>query len=175
MSASRRFAFVVTPDESGERLDRLCAERLVAEGISRSSLAALFRTAATRVNDRVAKASLRVREGDAIELFVPPPEAPSAEPEDIPLTVLFEDEHLLVVNKPAGLVVHPARGHAHGTLVNAVLHHAAVSMAEAQEDGAPAIFPADPLRPGIVHRLDKDTSGVLVVAKTAATREGLKA
>ncbi len=174
MSATRRFAFVVTLDESGERLDRVCAERLVGDGISRSALASLFGTPATRVNERVAKASLRVREGDTIELSVPPPEAPSAEPEDIALEVLFEDEYLLVVHKPAGLVVHPARGHAHGTLVNAVLHHASVDMAT-RDDSAPDAFPADPLRPGIVHRLDKDTSGVLVVAKTAASREGLKA
>jgi 23S rRNA pseudouridine1911/1915/1917 synthase len=93
-----------------------------------------------------------------------PPPPSDAEPQDIPLAVLFEDDHLLVVDKPAGLVVHPAPGHADGTLVNALLFHAQV-----EDDGA------DRRRPGIVHRLDKDTSGVMVVAKTAQVRDALVA
>ncbi len=170
--SARVFAFVVTADEAGDRLDRVCATRLASELISRSSLEPLFGTDAARVNDRAAKASLRVRAGDRIDLAVPPPEAPTAEPEDIPLEVLFEDEHVLVLNKPAGLVVHPAKGHARGTLVNAVLHHAVVERAVNDEHDDER---GDALRPGIVHRLDKDTSGVMVVAKTVLAREGLKA
>jgi 23S rRNA pseudouridine1911/1915/1917 synthase len=168
VSGPRRFAFVVGEDEAGERLDRVCAAHVAGEAISRSALEPLFGTDAAHVNGRVAKASLRVRAGDHVEIVVPPPEPLSAQPENIPLDVLFEDEHLMVLNKPAGLVVHPARGHARGTLVNALLHHATLELEIDDEGGG------DPLRPGIVHRLDKDTSGVLVVAKTAAAREGLK-
>ena len=167
MTTARRFAFVISADSAGERLDRALAALLAAEGISRSAIEPLFGTPAATLNGREAKPSVRVHEGDHVVIVVPPPERLSAEPEEIPLDVLFEDEYLLVVNKPAGLVVHPSRGHATGTLVNAVLHHATV---EAEPDGDEP----DALRPGIVHRLDKDTSGVLVVAKTSAAREGLK-
>jgi 23S rRNA pseudouridine1911/1915/1917 synthase len=170
VSAPRRFAFVVDARDAGDRLDRVCAAHVAGEGISRSSLEPLFGTERVRLNDRVAKASTRVREGDRIAVEVPPLEPLSAAPEAIPLEVLFEDEHVLVVNKPAGLVVHPAKGHASGTLVNAVLHHATVERDADETDDE-----IDALRPGIVHRLDKDTSGVMVVAKTAIAREGLKA
>ena len=99
-----------------------------------------------------------------LEVIPGPPAPLEAVAEDIPLTVVFEDEHLLVIDKPAGMVVHPSRGHASGTLVNAVLHHAEVD----DDEG-------DPMRPGVVHRIDRWTSGLLVVAKTPAAREALLA
>lgn len=114
------------------------------------------------VRGGVVRSSAKLRAGDAVVIEIPAPEPLEAIAEDIPLTVVFEDADLMVVDKPAGLVVHPARGHASGTLVNAVLHHA-----EVDDD--------DTLRPGIVHRIDKDTSGLLVIAKTPAAREGLAA
>jgi 23S rRNA pseudouridine1911/1915/1917 synthase len=162
VSGARRLEFVASADEAGDRLDRVCAARFAAESLSRSLFTRLCEEGRVTLAGAPAKASVRVRAGDAIAVEVPPPEPLSAEPEAIPLRILYEDAAVLVVEKPAGLVTHPARGHASGTLVNAVLHHAEVE----DED--------TPLRPGIVHRLDKDTSGVLVVAKTAAAREHLK-
>ncbi len=159
----RQFDFVAGATESGERIDRVCAARLATAGVTRSQLERSFDAKFVRVAGRPVKPSYRVRGGDAIDVELPAAEAPSAEPEDIPLRIVFEDAHLMVVDKPAGLVVHPAKGHASGTLVNAVRFHADVADT------------ADPLRPGIVHRLDKDTSGLLVVAKTALAREGLTA
>ena len=105
------------------------------------------------VNSRVSKASSRAVVGDRITLLLPPPAPIQAQPEHVPLHILYEDRFLLVVNKPAGMVVHPAPGNATGTLVNALL-------------GRYAHLPGDPQRPGIVHRLDKDTSGLIVVART---------
>ncbi|MEW6325734.1 MAG: RluA family pseudouridine synthase, partial [Nitrospirota bacterium] len=107
------------------------------------------------VNDQPRRAANKVRPGDRIVITIPPPEPTALRPEAIPLDILHEDDHLLVVNKPAGLVVHPAPGHRTGTLVNALLHHCGAL----KEIGGRE-------RPGLVHRLDKETSGVLVVAKT---------
>ena len=104
------------------------------------------------------KPSHKIKPGDRIVLVVPRPEPIDIEPEAIPIEVLYEDDWLLVVNKPAGLVVHPAPGHWHGTLVNALLHHMMTSKGELSNIGGKE-------RPGLVHRLDKDTTGVLVVAK----------
>ncbi len=148
-------------EDVGERVDRVLAARLESEGISRSALGVLCDEGRVRARGAPVKASYKVRAGDELVVDVPPPAPINAVAEDIPLTVVFEDRDLLVVDKPAGLVVHPAKGHASGTLVNAVLHHAEVD----DED--------DPLRPGIVHRIDRFTSGLLVVAKTPAAREAL--
>lgn len=103
------------------------------------------------------KPSYRVRAGLRVTLHIQPREAPSSAPEDIPLDIVYEDEALLVVNKPAGMVVHPAPGHPSGTLINALLHHVPQL----------STFGGDEVRPGLVHRIDKDTSGLLVVSKTA--------
>jgi 23S rRNA pseudouridine1911/1915/1917 synthase len=117
------------------------------------------------VNDAaVAKAGHKLRAGDRVLVRIRPAAPVEAQPEDIPLSVLFEDEHIVVLDKPAGLVVHPAPGHAGGTLVNALLHHV---------DDLSGI--GGELRPGIVHRLDKDTSGVMVVTKTDAAHQVLSA
>lgn len=134
-----------------ERLDRYLAERL---SLSRSHVAALIRTGRVRIGDRTPKKSYLPEIDDVIVVDVPPPEPTTAVAEDIPVEVLYEDEGFLVVNKPAGMVVHPAPGHRRGTLVNALLHH----VGRLSSVGGAH-------RPGIVHRLDKDTSGLMIVAK----------
>jgi 23S rRNA pseudouridine1911/1915/1917 synthase len=118
-----------------------------------------------RVNGRIVKASYKVRVGDDVSVTIPPPRPLEAQPEDIPLDVLFEDDDLIVVNKPAGLVVHPAAGNQEHTLVNALLHHC--------RGGLAGIGGVE--RPGIVHRLDKGTSGCIVVAKTEFAHQALVA
>ena len=124
-------------------------------GYSRSHVAAALRAGAATVNGAAAKPSTLLEPGDRVEYAVEPPRALGAEPEDIPLDVVYEDDDLLVVDKPAGMVTHPAHGAIDGTLVNALLAH------------APAL-PGERLRAGLVHRLDRDTSGLLLVAKTDA-------
>ncbi len=160
MTTGRSVAFEATSDEAGERVDKAVAARLEREGVSRSSVGRWCAEGRISVQGRSVRASVRLRDGDSVEVEVPPPEPVEAIAEDLPISVVFEDHDLLVVDKPAGLVVHPSRGHATGTLVNAVLHHVAVD-----DD--------DPLRPGVVHRIDRDTSGLLVIAKTPAARAGL--
>ncbi len=135
-----------------ERLDVLVAAKL---GVTRSRAERLIRDGQVRVDGAVqAKPGLRPAPGAAIEAVLPPPAPMEAEAEDLPLTILYEDAHLAVIDKPAGMVVHPAAGNESGTVVNALLHHL---------DGLSGI--GGTLRPGIVHRLDKDTSGLLLVAK----------
>jgi 23S rRNA pseudouridine1911/1915/1917 synthase len=134
-----------------ERLDQFLARRL---GYSRSRCVGLIEAGRVQVAGRGAKKSEPVVAGQSILVEIPPPEPLEAEAEDIPLEVVFEDEYLLVVNKSPGLVVHPAPGHRTGTLVNALLHH----VHDLSGIGGK-------LRPGIVHRLDRDTSGLMVVAK----------
>lgn len=145
----------------GERLDKLLAARL--ESLSRSQAQALIRDGQVLVNGRPVKASYRLEGGEAIAVSLPAQADEQPAAEVIPLDVLYEDEQVAVVNKPAGMVVHPAFGHTSGTLVNAVL----------------ARWPqiagfSDPSRAGIVHRLDKDTSGVIVVAKTPEALDWLR-
>ena len=144
-----------------QRLDRYLAA--LGKWGSRSQVQKLIAAGAVRVAGHTAKAGTIVHGGQAIEIEpVPLPVSAGVEPEPIALDVLYEDQHLLVINKPPGLVVHPAPGNWHGTLVNALLHH---------WHGPRAGL--DPARPGIVHRLDKDTSGVLVIAKDAQTLAAL--
>lgn len=141
--------------EVGERLDRFAAE---ATELSRSALTRLIEDGALLVNGRQVAKNYRLSAGDRIEITLPEPEPSEALPEDIPLDVVFEDGDLVVVNKPVGMVVHPAVGNPTGTLVNALLHHCGSSLS-----GVGGV-----IRPGIVHRIDKDTSGLLVVAKNDA-------
>ncbi|HEY0194888.1 MAG TPA: RluA family pseudouridine synthase, partial [Kofleriaceae bacterium] len=144
---------VVKAARSGERLDAVIAA--VVEGLSRAAAQRLIEEGQVQLNRRpVEKAGHRLRTGDVIVVRVPAPVAIEAVPEDIPLTILFEDADIIVVDKPAGLVVHPAAGHPRGTLVNALLFHCR---------DLSGIGGA--LRPGIVHRLDKDTTGVMVATK----------
>ncbi|HEX7929867.1 MAG TPA: RluA family pseudouridine synthase, partial [Sphingomicrobium sp.] len=151
------------PSHSGWRLDRALADAVPT--MSRERLKALIRSGALQSETSVAvrDPALKVRGQEAFRLTVPEPTPAHNEPQDIPLRVVFEDEHLLVVDKPAGLVVHPAAGNPNGTLVNALLHHCGGSLS-----GIGGVA-----RPGIVHRIDKDTSGLLVVAKTDVAHEGL--
>ena len=143
------------------RLDKTLAE---ASGLSRERVKALMAEGAVVVGKTVAtNPSAKMQAGAHFEIRLPPPEPLAAEPQDIPLTVIYEDADLIVVDKPAGMVVHPAAGNADGTLVNALLHHCA-----GQLSGIGGVA-----RPGIVHRIDKDTSGLLVVAKSDRAHEGL--
>lgn len=156
---------VVSEEQAGARLDRYLADSL--PDLSRSRVQALLRADCVRMGSGrvVTDASGRVKMGERYSVAVPPPEAAVPEAQNIPLDVVFEDQHLIVVNKPAGMVVHPAPGNWDGTLVNALLHHCGESL-----QGIGGV-----LRPGIVHRIDKDTSGLLVVAKSDKTHAGLAA
>jgi 23S rRNA pseudouridine1911/1915/1917 synthase len=137
--------------ESGERLDRFVASKLPT--LSRSFIQQLIEDGMIRVEGRAPKANYRVRAGETIRVRVPPPQPTEAHAENIPLTIVYEDDALLVIDKPAGMVVHPAAGHTSSTLVNAVLGH------------APDLVVGNVERPGLVHRLDRDTSGLIVIAK----------
>jgi 23S rRNA pseudouridine1911/1915/1917 synthase len=147
---------------AGWRLDRALAAAVPT--LSRERLKALIRSGAVETaGHAIRDPATKVRGDENLSVSVPEPTAAHNAPQDIPLTVVFEDEHLLVVDKPAGLVVHPAAGNPDGTLVNALLHHCGGSLS-----GIGGVA-----RPGIVHRIDKDTSGLLVVAKTDVAHEGL--
>ena len=150
------------PAHAGWRLDRALAAAVPT--LSRERLKALIRSGRVEAKGSpVRDPAIKVRGDEDLRVAVPEPEPAHNEPQDIPLTILFEDEHLLVIDKPAGLVVHPAAGNRDGTLVNALLHHCAGKLS-----GIGGVA-----RPGIVHRIDKDTSGLLVVAKTDVAHEGL--
>jgi 23S rRNA pseudouridine1911/1915/1917 synthase len=167
-SDSLHLEFQVADHEAGERLDRFLAESARSDGLelSRTRLKALIVGGFVRVAGEVSiDPSLRLQTGDGILVEVPPAQAPEPAGEAIALDIVFEDEHLLIVDKPAGLVVHPAAGHETGTLVNALIAHCGDSLS-----GIGGVR-----RPGIVHRLDKDTSGLLAVAKTDAAHRGLSA
>lgn len=162
---SIRTEISVTSGEAPKRLDVFLSHHEPA--LSRSAVRRLIDEGRITVNGQPAKASYKIRPGDRIVLDVPRPEPLDLRPEPIPLDVLHEDDHILVINKPAGLVVHPAPGHWSGTLVNALLHHfgttGGLSMVGGKE------------RPGLVHRLDKETSGVMVIAKTDQAHRHLAA
>lgn len=151
-------SFKIGPDQVGARLDSYLASQI--EGWSRARLQRLIENEDVLVNGKVAKPSHKLRDGDEIEVELVAPPADVFTPENIPLDIVYEDETLVVVNKPAGLVVHPAAGTPSGTLANALAYHF-------QQ------LPGTHVRPGIVHRLDRDTSGLLVVAKTDAALENL--
>jgi 23S rRNA pseudouridine1911/1915/1917 synthase len=146
-----------------ERLDAFLRAQL--PGVSRAAIQRLLSQGRILVNGRAAKPSHHPRAGEVITLSWPPAAPPDAGPEDIPLEILYEDDDLLVLNKPPGIVVHPAAGHSAGTLVNALLHHCAGRLS-----GVGGVA-----RPGIVHRLDKETSGCLVAAKNDAAHLHLSA
>ena len=144
---------IVPADEAELRLDIFCAHKI--EGFSRSFFTKLAASDNIAINGKPAKASHKVKPGELVVIKMASPPPIEAIPEDIPLHIVFEDEHLLVIDKPAGMVCHPAAGNYTGTMINALLHYF-----EGLKDFG------DKLRPGLVHRLDKDTSGLLVVAKT---------
>ena len=150
-------------DAAGQRLDQWLAARLGSE-LSRSRVQALIKQGAVSIAGRaVLEAKRKLSAGERIEILVPAPEPAEPRGEDIPLDILYEDDELIVINKPAGLVVHPGAGNWTGTLVNALIHHCGDSLS-----GIGGVR-----RPGIVHRLDKETSGVMVVAKTDRAHKAL--
>ena len=151
--------YLISPELAGTRLDQAVPQ--LRQGLSRAYGQQLIAEGQVRVNGRPAKASARLKAGDTVTVAIPPPAPVAIAPEAIPLTVVYEDAAVLVIDKPAGLVVHPAPGHAGGTLVNALLAHTTDLSLHGD------------IRPGIVHRLDKDTSGLLVVAKTDAAHADL--
>jgi len=149
-----------SPEDAGKRLDAYLAEQI--DGWSRSRLQRLIEAEDVLINDAAAKPSYKLREGDEIEVELVDIPVAQFEPEDIPLDIVFEDDHLAVINKPAGMVVHPGAGVHGGTLANAIAFRFGT-----KEGGTGSN------RPGIVHRLDKDTSGLIVVAKTEQIQEAL--
>lgn len=157
------FELKVDTEADGQRLDRWLT--VMVEELSRSRLQALIADGCIKTDDGqiATDASKKVRVGQHFIVTVPPPTPADPKPEDIPLNVLYEDDHLIVIDKPIGLVVHPSPGHMSGTLVNALLHHCAGSLS-----GIGGVT-----RPGIVHRLDKDTSGIMVCAKSDRAHQGL--
>ncbi|MCI8878106.1 MAG: RluA family pseudouridine synthase [Oscillospiraceae bacterium] len=158
-----RTALTAGPEAAGERLDSFLAARL--PGLTRSAAARLVETGQVLVDGKPARKSARLAGGETVEVTLPDPEPADALPQDIPLDVVYEDDDVIVVNKPSGLVVHPAPGHPDGTLVNALLHHCGGSLSGV--GGA--------LRPGIVHRIDRDTSGLIIAAKNDAAHQALAA
>lgn len=152
--------FIIDESEAGERLDKILATRLKEAG-SRTYFQFLIQEEKILLNGAPVKKRIKPKAGDEIDVeYILTPEL-TLKPENIPLEIVYEDEFLLVVNKPAGMVVHPAPGHWSGTFVNALLYHCR------------SLEPLHELRPGIVHRLDKDTSGLLIAAKTAQTQKAL--
>lgn len=158
--------FIVTSGEQPKRLDVFLVNR--ERDISRSALQRLIELGRIRLNDQVVKASQKIKPGDRITMDVPKPEPLSIKGEAIPLDVLYEDESLLVLNKPSGIVSHPAPGNWTGTLVNALLHHFQTSGGTISTIGGKE-------RPGLVHRLDKQTSGIMVISKTDVAHRALAA
>ncbi|MBA7572430.1 Ribosomal large subunit pseudouridine synthase D [subsurface metagenome] len=152
------YSFIV--DKTGVRLDKYVGEK--CSELSRTHAQKLIADGHITVNDRVVKASFKLNTGDRVDIIIPPTAPSPLSPEAIPLNIIYEDDDLLVVDKPAGLAIHPAPGHPSHTLVNAVLSH----LPGLAETG-------DSLRPGIVHRLDKDASGIMVVAKNNAAQLNL--
>ena len=151
-------------EASGERLDKLLAEA-VGEALTRTAAANYIESGAALVNGKTAAKNYKVKSGDSIVLEIPEAVEIDIQPENIPLDIVYEDKDLLVVNKPKGMVVHPAPGHYSGTLVNALMYHCKDSLSGINGE----------IRPGIVHRIDKDTSGLLMVAKNDLAHQGLAA
>ena len=154
------FTILVEVSDSGKRLDLLIVSRI--PGCSRSVVTSLIRNGKIRVQGDIKKPGYRVSTGDEVCGTIPAPEPVLFKPEPVPIDILYEDHDIIVVNKPPGIVVHPAPGHNSGTLVNALLYHC---------PGLEGV--GRKIRPGIVHRLDKDTSGVMVVAKNAMAHQDL--
>lgn len=147
------YEFLIKEEKEAERIDKFLSEAI--GDLSRSFLQKLLKEQQVMVNEKPVKANYRLRTGDRIRVCVPPCEELNIEPENIPLDILYEDEDLLVINKPKGMVVHPSAGHTSHTLVNGVLYHCQGNLS-----GINGV-----LRPGIVHRIDKDTTGALVICK----------
>ncbi|MBR3447719.1 MAG: RluA family pseudouridine synthase [Oscillospiraceae bacterium] len=159
---ARELLFAASPEDTGKRLDAwLAAQPELA--LTRSAVQQLLEQGQITKNGKAAKKNDKLQAGDTVAVTVPEPQPLDVLPQDIPLEIVFEDDELLVVNKPKGMIVHPAPGHPDGTLVNALLYHCAGRLS-----GINGV-----IRPGIVHRIDRDTSGLLIVAKTDRAHLGL--
>ena len=158
----REMLFTAAPEDTGKRLDAWLAAQPEL-GMTRSAVQQLLEQGQITRNDRAAKKNDKLQADDTITVNVPEPQLLDVQPQNIPLEIVYEDDALLVVNKPKGMVVHPAPGHPDGTLVNALLYHCAGRLSSI--NGV--------IRPGIVHRIDRDTSGLLIVAKTDRAHLGL--
>ena len=145
--------FQVTSEQDGERLDKLLS--MIYPDFSRSFFQKLIKEKSIKVNEKIQKANYKVQTDDMISILIPDAVETSIEPENIPLDILYEDDDVLVVNKPKGMVVHPSAGHYSGTLVNAIMYHCKDSLSGINGE----------IRPGIVHRIDMDTTGSLIVCK----------
>lgn len=146
--------FLVDENYVDERIDKYLTELL--DGKTRSYIQKLIKNEAVLVNDKIVKANYKLNMDDVVEITIPEAKVIDVEPENIPLDILYEDDAILIVNKPKGMVVHPSAGHYSGTLVNAIMYHCKDNLSEINGE----------LRPGIVHRIDMDTTGVLVICKT---------
>lgn len=160
---AKKITFMAGEEDSGERLDKVLAVRYPAQ--SRQYFQLLLKDGRILVNEKPAKASVKLRSGDRVEVSFPPPQELDLKPLKMSLNIIYEDKNLIVLDKPAGLVVHPGEGatHREDSLVNALLHHC-----KGELSGINGV-----LRPGVVHRLDKDTSGLLVIAKNDHTHRHL--
>lgn len=160
MEAFEKYDWIIEAEEATERIDKFLSEQF--EEWSRSQIQQWIKEGNVTVNGRMVKANYKIQEDDEVVLQVPPQKELNIEPESIPLDIVYEDQDVIVVNKPRGMVVHPAPGHYSGTLVNALLYHCK------DLSGINGV-----LRPGIVHRIDKDTSGLLMAAKNDLAHESL--
>lgn len=157
------FEWIVEGDSAGERIDKFVTESLEGD-VSRSQVQLWIRSGDVRVNGSAVKPNHKMNAGDAVELAMPEPTAAEIKAENIPLDIVYEDGDVIVINKPRGMVVHPAPGHVSGTVVNALMYHCRDLSGINGE-----------LRPGIVHRIDKDTSGLLMAAKNDLAHASLAA
>ena len=153
--------FTAADEEAGVRIDRCLSDKY--EYLSRSYLQKLLKDQGVTVNGKIVKANYKLQAGDLVQTTVPDLSEPDILPENIPLDILYEDDDVLVVNKPKGMVVHPANGHTSGTLVNAIMYHCQGNLS-----GINGV-----MRPGIVHRIDKDTTGALLVCKNDTAHRDL--
>ncbi|MBI4389889.1 MAG: RluA family pseudouridine synthase [Nitrospinae bacterium] len=165
------FQYDIDPACEKKRLDVFLTE--VQSEISRSYVQKLIESGQVTVNGVLARSSYKLKVGDRVEMAIPEPSPLEVTPEDIPLNIVYEDSSILIVDKPAGMVVHPAPGHSGGTLVNALLYHYSKLPRALSGTGPGAAVICGVERPGIVHRLDKDTSGLIAVAKTDAAQQSL--
>ncbi len=161
MTEMNEISLICAVTDSEKRLDTYVAENV--ESLSRSGAVALIENGSVTVNAKSVAKNYRIKSGDLVDIIIPEPQNVDIVPEDIPLDIVFEDEHLLVVNKPKGMVVHPAPSHYSGTLVNALMYHCKDSLSGINGE----------MRPGIVHRIDMNTSGLLIVAKNDKAHQGL--
>ena len=159
-TAEKEVSEIVAPEDGGKRLDVLLSE---IAGISRAQAQNWISSGGVLLNGKPCRKKDIVQDGDRLEYDLPEPEPIDCVPQNLPISIVYEDEHLLVVNKPQGMVVHPAPGNPDGTLVNALLFHCGPRLSSINGK----------VRPGIVHRIDKDTAGLLIVAKTDETHNGL--